>query len=129
MASQKKDAEGAVSKRMKLVIVVILLFILLPATVMSLPLSTIEVTVTNLDSDKGLSVHITVHDAEDGYFSAYLLPGEQETFSCTVNAGTHQITGQYWPDGGGYYYGSSLSASCSVWPFETESVSFGIMAW
>lgn len=120
--------DGGVSRRMTAVIVAMLLIILLPATMMSLPLSKIAVTVSNMEDDSPVSVDLRVYDSDDGYFSFVLEPGQDRTVTCTVTAGTHGIH-VYYNFPSSQYYGHSVSESCSVSLFETEHVGILLYSW
>jgi len=122
MSSKPKQGAEGVSKRMTVVIIAMLAIILLPVTLVSLPLSKIVFTVTNMDGT-GVSVTITVYDASDGYFDFVLAPDEGTTVSCTVTAGTHDVYLRYWFSDD-QYYGNSTWTSYSVSLFETEQVKF-----
>jgi len=68
MGSKPKGVADGVSKKMLIVIIVMLAIILLPATMMSLPFSRVVFTVSNMDTRRSVSVTMTVCDANDGYF-------------------------------------------------------------
>lgn len=119
----KRGADG-VSRGVMLVIIALLVIILLPATMVSLPLSKIVVTVTNMDQ-RGVTVYITVYDTSDGYFDFVLTAGEEHTISCVVAAGTHEVYLRYMFSDE-MYYGHSSTTSYSVMPFETEHMAFDL---
>jgi hypothetical protein len=121
MGSQPKAVYDGVSKKMLTVIIAMLAIILLPVTSVSLPLSRIALTVSNMDTQSSVSVTVTVHQADDGYFNFILTPGEEHTVSCPVRAGTHDVFLSYWFSSGQDYW-LYRSSSCNVWPFETEDI-------
>jgi uncharacterized protein (DUF2141 family) len=122
--AKPKGVVDGVSRRVMLVIIAMLAIILLPATMVSLPLSKMVITVSNMEQ-RGVSVLITVYDASDGYFDFFLSAEEEHTVSCTVTAGTHEIYLRYvFSDD--QYYGNYVSRSYSVLPFETEYVVFDL---
>ena len=126
MASQKKDAAAAVSKRMKAVIAVMLLIILLPVTVASSPTARIVITVENMDSERSANIRVRLSEGDYGWQESVLLPGEEHKSSFHVTPGTHVLQLYYWHDyNASYYHGqNSLSRVFTLVPFETESATF-----
>ena len=128
MGSQPKGALDGVSKRVKVAIIAMLLIILLPATIASLPLSKVIITFSNVDEKKSVSIYLDVRGAGDGHFSLLLAPGQEQTVTCPVRVGTHDIYLQYWFSGdrSSLAYGQSRWESYSVWLFETEEMRFDL---
>ena len=128
MISQPKGPVDGVSRRMMVVIIAMLVIILLPATMMSQPFSKMVITVSNMDATRSASVYLDVRGASDGYYSLLLAPGQEQTVTCPVRAGTHDVHLQYWyaGDHSSLAYGQSIWESYSVWLFETEEVKFNL---
>ena len=128
MSSRPKGAIDGVPTRVMVAIIAMLVLILLPATLMSQPFSKIVITVSNTDAEKAVSVYLDVRGADDGYFSLLLAPGQEQTVTCPVRAGTHDVHLQYWYSGdhSSLAYGQSIWESYSVWLFETEEVKFDL---
>ena len=117
---------GEVSKRMKIVIIILLLIVLVPASVVALPLSKVEITLRNLETEDGVNVMVSVSGADDGYFDLFIEPLGDETVSCYVHAGSHGIRVQYYYPGDQYYYYRSIYESVTSWPFGSESLSISL---
>jgi hypothetical protein len=121
-----KHVQDGPSSRMKLAIILMLLIILLPSMLVSLPLAKIVVIVTNTDTSNGVTVSGYVEGASDGYFYFNLIPGDDYTLTYHVRPGTHYISIHYtYPDEG--YYGNSLGDSSTVWPFQVDEVRFNLV--
>ena len=117
-----------VSRRMLIVIVVALVFILLPAAISGLPLSRITIHIMN-SSGVMLDGTINIWGVSDGYETFDLAGGETFTTTISVDPGDYQIHVSYthWDPVDGYVY-QSTSRSCSVAYLETEEVTVNISA-
>jgi hypothetical protein len=123
MEPKGKPASKGVSKKLLVVIVLMLLIILLPAAVVALPLSTIEVTVTNARVTP-ITGYLDIRGAPDGYHSLEMLPGQEIEFSHSVPAGTYEVYVYYWHFNESQYYNYyPLYETIRVSFLETERVS------
>ena len=113
---------GEVSKRMAVVIVMMLLVILVPTMMVGLPLSKIVVTVKYADSQNYVHVYVSVWSAPDRYNSLNLGPEEVRTVSFAVAAGSYDIHLRYTYEG--QWYAQQQTGSCDVSLFETEEAEF-----
>ena len=121
MESRPKPAVVGVSKKMIVVIVVMLVVILVPAVLVSMPLSKVVVTVMNMNTARYVTVYLDVGGAADGYYDLSVPPGEEREISCPVRSGTHDIYAFYWFSGEDYYHRTILE-SYEVSMFETEEI-------
>ena len=126
--SKPKSAIDGTSRRMKVAIIAMLVLILLPSMMMSLPLSKIVITVSNMDARRTASGYLDLHGAGGGFVDFDLLPGQELTISFQVGAGTHDVRLQYWyaENQSSVVYGQQIQESYSLWPFETEAVKFNL---
>ena len=117
-----------VSKRMLLVVVIALLFILLPATISGLPFSRIRISVVNggtTSADCNLRVSSDV--VSDTYETFDLYAGDTYTTTISVHPGTYQIYLQYshYDSTYGYDYDQTYN-SCEATYFQTAVVTINI---
>ena len=115
-----------VSKRMLLVIVLALVFIMLPATISGLPFSRITVNVVNAGTHSA-DVNLRVYGVSDGYESFDLSPGNTRTITMAVRPGTYEIslTYSHYDPVYGYDYDNTYD-SCSAAYFQTAEVTINI---
>jgi hypothetical protein len=128
MMEQNQVRPRPVSKRMVLVIVIALLFILLPATISGLPFSRIRISVVNegtISADCNLRVYGDV--GSDAYESFNLNAGDTYTMTVSVHPGTYQISLMYshYDPVYGYDYDNAYD-SCTAAYFQTEQVTINI---
>jgi len=123
--SNRKPASNGVSRPMLIVIALILLLILLPTALVALPLSRLEVTVTNVHPSMDAAGYVTIGGMAGSFHSLNLVPGQKMEISCGVSAGAHEVTVSYWFPGEsqGYYYNRHWSQTIQVPFFGSESVS------
>ncbi len=107
------------------VIIAMLVIILLPATMVSLPLSKMVITVSNAGAEKLVTVSIIVYGADDGYFDFILMPGDERAVTCPIKTGTYDVRIRYWFSGE-ENYDQRIWESYSVYPFETEKAKFNL---
>lgn len=124
MDRQHEARTGEVSKRMAVVIVMMLLVIMVPVALVGLPMSKIVVTVTNMDSQTNVHVVVSVSDAPDGQSSFDLGPEEPRTVSFTVAVGRHGVN--VWYTYEGQWYARHEAESCGVSLLETEEAEFSL---
>jgi len=124
MATDADPRGVRVSKRMFVVLAAMLLVILLPTVLVSLPMSKIVVTFTNMEDTQAAHLRITIWGV--CYFPLNLDPGESSEVARTVSMGTYEVYVGYWFDFGNqsYYCEYDRSYSCSVSMFETEEMEF-----
>lgn len=115
-----------VSKKMLIVIVLALVFILLPATISGLPFSRIKVNVVN-SGTTSTYVNMYVYGVSDGQESFNLNAGDTHSVTMIVHPGTYQISlsYSYYDTDYGYHYGNTYD-SCTVAYFQTEEVTIHI---
>ena len=112
---------------MLLVITVVLLFLLLPATVVGVPVSKIVITVTNTNPGEVLWGGISARGAGYHDTSLNLYPGESQVISWTVNMGTYEITANYvLYDGTNFYQNYQNHWTVKVSLFETETLTINL---
>ena len=128
MGQPHERSHDGLSKGVKVVITAMVLIIILPATIMSLPLSKLVVTIYNQDDSRSVTVTAYINGADNGYFNFVLAAGGESTVTCSVSAGTHDINVHYWY-ADDPYYGNSIRDSYTLWPFETEEVRIGLHAY
>ena len=119
-----------ISKRMLLVIIIALLFILLPACIVGVPFSTLKVTVVNM-GDFSASVSLRVYGASEVKYEYFNLdPGNTESYSFGVHPGTYEIsvTYQYYdPYASGYGWESGNTyRTVSVGYLQTQETTISI---
>ena len=122
MATDADPRGVRVSKRMFVVLAAMLLVILLPTVLVSLPMSKIVVTFTNMEDTQAAHLRVTIRGV--CYFPLNLDPGESSESVRTVSMGTYEVYVRYWFDFGNqsYYCEYGRTYPCSVSMFETEEV-------
>lgn len=120
-----KPAPKGVPGRQLVVIALLLVVILLPTALASMPLSKIVVTVKNMTTIM-VGGHVTVSGASDGFFSIALGSGDETEWSFEVWAGNHEINVYYhsYDYTSGYYFGNTQSETVGVPFMGTETVTF-----
>lgn len=120
----RKGAHEGVSRGMKVVIAVMLLVVLLPTAMMSLPLAKIVVIVSNVNDNLSVSGSVSMHGDYVGQFA--IPPGNKREFSYFVSSGEHELRV--------YYHfeeinsiSTSISRTCTVWPLGTEEITIQLM--
>lgn len=123
MGSTPKAVSDGVSKKMLIVIIAMLAIILLPVTVVSVPLSKMVITITNTDTEDSVTGYLSVYGANYGSNEILLTPGDERVLSYSLNAGTYDVYIYYsFQNEQQYYGGRSFRASVSLSMFETEEV-------
>ena len=121
MGSRPKPAADYVSKRMIAAIVVMLVVILVPAVLVSMPLSKVVVTLTNTDVASRVTVYLYVRGTADDLPDLQLSPRQEVVMSFDVRPGTHDMYVYYWFSDEDYYHRTILE-SFEVSIFETEEI-------
>lgn len=104
MSSQPKLGTDKVSKKMIIVIVALFLIILVPATVMTIPLSTIKLTITNTDPSRSVVGDFSIYGIGVSYVAFTLNAGETEEWTYRAAAGSHTLMVHYLYSGPDDYY-------------------------
>jgi hypothetical protein len=114
---------------MKVGVILMLLAILLPSAILTLPVSKILVTVVNADGRPIQNVHVYLGGYSDEYFSVEsLLQGEVRSGSFHVRPGTYLIRIIYDCEVAEYsYYPNEVWGSYTLLPFETEDKKFDLL--
>lgn len=99
---QRLRAEG-MSWKMIAVIVAMLLVIIVPAAVMTLPLSKVVITLTNLDTMRSVDGHLSVFGVAS-YVQFSLEAGEEREWTYTLSAGSYSVNVNYLYPGVDSYY-------------------------
>lgn len=121
MGSQPRATSDGVSRRMLVAIIAMLAIILLPAIVVSVPLSKVVITITNSETSYSATCYLSVYGTNYANSQIVLLPGDDIVLSYTVMAGTYQVY-VYYSFLSEQYYGRSFSTIVSLSIFETEEV-------
>jgi hypothetical protein len=95
MGSQPRPGANRISKKMIIVIVAMLLVILVPATVMTIPLSTIELSITNTDPSRSVVGDYSIQGIGLSYVAFSLNAGETEEWTYKAAAGSHTLRVHY----------------------------------
>lgn len=116
---RKPRTKEGLSSGMKIIIAVMLLIVLLPSVMMSLPLAKIVVAVYNDDDIASVSGSVYIHgDYMDNFAIG---PGNHAEFSYFVSSGDHELRIYYHfeePNS----YSTSTTRTYSVWPLGTEEI-------
>jgi hypothetical protein len=126
--SHLKGVNENISFRMKVGVILMLLAILLPSTILTLPVSKILVTVVNADGRPIHNVRVYLGGYSDEYFSVdSLQQGYERSGSFHVRPGTHLIRIIYDCEVAEYsYYPNEVWGSYTLLPFETQDKEFDL---
>jgi 4-hydroxyphenylpyruvate dioxygenase-like putative hemolysin len=112
------------------VIVAMFLVILVPATVMTIPLSTIKLSITNTDPSRSVVGDYSIYGIGVSYVAFTLSAGETEEWTYKATAGSHTLGVHYvYSDPDTYYDYRSVRISVPFAGTEEVEVNLVYSSW